>query len=384
MEICNHDLCTGCFACISVCPKNAIEKRIDEIGNEIPNINEDKCVSCGLCQKVCPNNQTVESNYPRECYAAWSKEKDDLLTCSSGGIATTIGRYVIEKCNGVVFGATFTEHLELEMKMATNKEELNLFKTSKYAHADTKDTFQKVKDQLIEGRMVLYVGTPCQIAGLKCFLHKDYENLVLIDIICHGTPPLQYLKEHAKFVSKNCDVSKATFRGEKDYALRLYNEDNKLVYEKDAYEDFYFRAFQCSMISRESCYSCQFAKTERVSDITIGDFWELDKSTLKEKYDGKVSVVLLNSEQGQKFYESIKDLVICEKRSIEEALKGNEQLKKPATKYSERKLFLSLYPEFGFEKAIRKTALKQEIVKLKRKRLRWKITGNIKSFLHKK
>ncbi len=382
MEICKLQQCTGCFACKAICPKNAIKVATDQYGSTFPQIDTEKCVKCNLCKKVCPNQIEKKFTYPETCFAAWSLNKADRESCASGGIATGLGRYIIEQ-GGVVFGASFLKEKELELvfSKAENMEELEKFKTSKYVQADTSNVYEKVKQELLQDRQVLFIGTPCQVAGVQGYLQKPYEKLLTVDIICHGVNPMQYLRQHAKTVCKTKQVSYPTFRGAKDYAMRFFNKKHELIYEKDAYEDYYFRAFLCSMMCRENCYVCPYARTERISDLTIGDFWGLDKQTLKESYNGKVSVILQNTEKGENLLSVCAEVLYMEERTVEEALKENEQLRKTASKYKDREIFLTHYPQLGFDGAMKKTCLKREIMQLKYKKTKWNIKRCLKRII---
>lgn len=362
MEICNPNSCTGCFACKASCPKNAIEKKIDQVGRTVPSIDSALCVECGLCQKVCPVNEKPQYYAPQKCYASWSQSETDRNTCASGGIATGLGRYMIEQ-GGVVFGTYFQkkEHLVLEFGMADTMDGLERFKTSKYVQADTADSYQNAKRQLEQGRLVLYVGTPCQIAGLKGFLRKEYENLITVDIICHGVPPVTYLREHQKNVCGGREAEIATFRGKDDYSMCFYEKSGKQIYKKPASQDYYFRAFLNGLSNRENCYECPYARKERVSDLTIGDFWGLDKSTLQHEYNGKVSVILVNTEKADRFLKQCEDKFYLEERAVEEAVRGNTQLRETAARYQDRDKFLQLYEKMGFVDAIKATCIKAEI-----------------------
>lgn len=379
MEICNHDLCTGCFACKSICPKGAIEKKTDRLGRTVPVVNEELCVNCGLCEKACPTVTPPTFREPKVCYAAWSKLEEDRNTCASGGISTGIGRYVIEQ-GGVVFGTYFkpNENLVLEFGMASSVEELERFKTSKYVQADTADSYEKAKEQLDNGKLVLYVGSPCQIAGLYGFLRKDYENLLTVDIICHGVPPIEYLRDYQKSVCKGKIAEYATFRGKDDFSMQFYSATNELLFKKEAKKDFYFKAFLDGLIYRENCYSCVYAQRNRVADFTIGDFWELDKSTLKVKYDGKVSVIFGNSKKSLLYIEKLSNRFYLEERTVVEAVNGNTQLREPATKHKDRELFVGNYSRDCFLETMKLTNMDAEMKQEQRKRKKQKLRGRIR------
>ena len=360
IQICEVQQCTGCFACKAICPKQAIIEVEDEYGKTIPQIDEEKCVGCGLCSKVCPVCKPREVRHPKKCYAAWTKWDQDRVNCASGGIATGIGRYFIEQ-GGVVFGSKFTgvDELKCEISMAATMEELEDFKSSKYVQVSTGNSYQKAKEQLELGIQVLYVGTPCQIAGLLNFLRKDYENLTTMDLICHGVPPMKYLQEYAKAVA-DCKVTRATFRGRNDFMICLYQDgetqkNDVSCYRQYCYKDYYYEAFLRGLIYRDNCYQCQYAKTQRVADITIGDFWGLDKDTLKHSYDGRISEVLIHTPQGEKIFSQCEKYFVYEERKLEEAVAGNEQLRSPSPIHPDCGIFKEKVREHGFVKAVKAT-----------------------------
>lgn len=357
--ICRPEKCTGCFACMNVCPKDAIICGVDQYGKTMPEICPDKCVECGLCTKVCPENYLAEKNFPLKCYAAWSKNEKERESCSSGGIATEFSRYIVEQ-NGVVYGAAFDKKLRVAHMAAETPGELDKFKGSKYVQSYTGMVYREIKEHLKNGKLVLFIGTPCQVAGLKNYLRDKYNNLLLIDLICHGTPPMEYLKEHIAKIAKNRKVTDITFRGKKNSRLTLYS-NSKVIYSVRNKQDYYFNAYYKGMISRSNCYQCQYAEPERCSDITIGDFWGLDRSSLINDYSGRISVVLINTENGRRFWENAKDKICFEVRPIEEAVKGNAQLNRPSVCHPERELFLQNYVSGNFNSAVRTPGLKKEM-----------------------
>lgn len=352
-QICELNKCTGCFACKNICPKGAIDVTQDLLGKTIPEIN-DNCIDCGLCVKICPVNKGLDLNYPIKCYATKSLDDSDK-DCSSGGIATAFSRYVVNN-NGYVYGAAFDNYELVAHKYIDSIDGLNDLKGSKYVQSYVGDTYKQVKEQL-KYKFVLYIGTPCQIAGLKSFLNKDYDNLITVDLICHGTPPVSYLKEHIKSLNIN-DYDNLSFRGKYDFKLCLY-DNNNLVYQKSNEDDFYFSSFFKGLTYRDNCYDCKYAGINRVSDITIGDFWGLDEKILNDNFNGKASVVLINSKKGMKFFENVKDKMIVIERNIDEAVKGNDQLRHPSPKHKLRHKFEDEYKANGFSKAIRKVYGKQ-------------------------
>ena len=212
------------------------------------------------------------------------------------------------------------------------------------------------------------IGLPCQIAGVKGYLKKEYENLFLIDLICHGVPPVAYFQEHLQKYSKT-GFQKIQFRSKGGFVLTLFDRSGQEIYAARARRDEYYYGFLQGLIYRENCYRCPYAAIKRVSDITIGDFWGLDKTTLKHDYDGPISVGLINTEKGRALFEQIKDSFICEERTLTEAVSGNDQLKSPMRPDEEdRKIFCEYYPKLGYDGAFRKTkAYKQTVRKEKLK-----------------
>lgn len=340
-DICNTDKCTGCLACMNICAKDAINITEDEYGRTIPHIDKNKCIGCNMCKKVCPVNNPVQLKKPKECYAIWTKNEEDREKCASGGISTGIARQFISN-KGVVFGAAFDNNLNLEIKMAETEDELIQFRGSKYVQCSTAYSYRQVKEQLASGKEVLYVGTPCQIAGLYAFLQKPQPKLYTIDIICHGTPPIKYLKQYCEQKFSEHKISRVSFRGENDYMFCAF-EGNNLIYKKQSYLDSYFYAFLKGVTFRENCYSCKYAGRERCSDLTIGDFWGINRNTLDNIYRGKISVLLQNTDKGKTLFNRIKDKFEYEKRTVEEAVKGNNQLQKPSPTHKDRKRFLKIY-----------------------------------------
>ena len=227
MEICEYNKCTGCAACVNICPKHCITMQKDQWGESHPVVDESLCIECGLCKKVCPNNSCVQFDYPSHCYASWITDTEKRKICASGGMATIMSEYIIKFKKGVVFGTKYDHDMEPITTYAETVEELEYFKGSKYVQSTIgPDTFRKVKEFLKKGRYVLYVGTPCQIAGLKGYLQKDYDKLITVDLICHGVCPSDYLKSELEHLCQKHRINKkdivdVRFRGNDDNNYRL-------------------------------------------------------------------------------------------------------------------------------------------------------------------
>ena len=338
---------------MNICPKNAITVSYDENSKTIPKIDEEKCIKCGLCKKVCPEINNIKGHRLLRCFAAVSKDETDRKECASGGIAFGLSNYVL-KNGGVVFGAGFGKNAEVAHICADDYKKLETLKGSKYVQSSIGFSYREAKKKLDEGILVLFTGTPCQIAGLYAYLGGDREKLITIEIICHGVPPQKYLEEYLEEAGVNKEKTHISFRGIYDFVLTVYNKEN-VIYQKSCDTDLYFIAFLNSIIYRDNCYKCRYANDyNRAADITIGDFWELGKCGISEKYGGRISVVLTNTEKGLNFWN--KNDFIFEERTVSEAVKGNDQLVHPPIKSSDVELFAENYKKYGFIRSIKKTS----------------------------
>jgi len=365
MQICESKNCTGCFACMNACPQDAISVVLDLYGQTVPYIDAEKCISCGLCQKICPMNHEPALQLAERAIAAWSKNDQDVSLSSSGGAAAVISRTILQQ-GGVVFGASCynakTRHICIQ-----SVDSIDLLRGSKYVQSEIGQVYREAKAKLQAQQPVLFIGTPCQVAGLKSYLHKDYEKLVTVDLICHGTPPHKYLEQHLNHLVGEKKWDSYSFRGKLNYHLVVYHK-HQIIYQQQQWQDEFFSAFSDKLIFRDSCYSCRFARPERVSDITVGDFWGIERSTLKHPYTGRISLVLPNTEKGGFFFEQCKDALIWEERSLKEAMnEAQGSLLHPSVPHKERDIFLQLYPSIGFERAIQKTQLGKQVVRNRRK-----------------
>ena len=347
--------CCGCGGCANICPKNAITMKEDNAGYIFPCVDENLCVECGRCIDVCVfTEKGVGANENAKVYAAVYKEREVLLQSSSGGIFTPLATAVLNK-GGAVFGAAWSEDFTLKHIPAENEEELNKLRGSKYVQSSTGGTFRQVKKMLAEGRYVCYSGTPCQIAGLKAFLGKEYENLLTVDLVCHGVPSMKMLSDDIEYVSgkKISDIKDIKFR-DKNYGWgvkgSLKTADSTIKY--NAGTSPYYFYFLKGEVYRESCYNCRFPAENRQGDITLGDYWGIRQELIAKlgniNADEGISCVLVNSEKGQKWLEEIKgkiSFVPTERASVE---KRNAQLTKPSTPLPEHETLLNEYIDTGY------------------------------------
>ena len=305
----NHldkQFCTGCASCANICPVGAIEMRENDEGFLYPHINN-KCTNCGLCSSHCPAlNNTLPKIVNKESYAVMAT--DDLRKKgSSGGVFPIIAEHVINN-NGVVYGAAFEDDFKkVTLQRATTVEELNKLYKSKYVQSETLTIFKSVKADLEKGKMVLFSACPCQVDGLKTFLGKDYNNLYLIDILCHGAPsPLAYRKFLEMINQGKKKITHVDFRDKsRGWGTNITVKFEDGTEHTEPGNGEYMRSFLSGFSMREGCFSCKYANPKRVGDITLGDFWgvwDIDK----ELNDGKgTSIVLCNNKKGKKLLDLI-------------------------------------------------------------------------------
>lgn len=338
--ICDYKDCTGCGLCAARCPKQCIEMKPGFLGHLYPEIDQDKCIDCKLCQKGCPSLQDIESSYPKKAFAAWSKDEEDYVTSTSGGAASVLSQYVISK-GGVVYGCSVLPNIQMAHIRVDNLEALHLLKGSKYVQSQIKSIIPKLRKDVKDGLLVLFIGTPCQVAAIKQLYKITPDNLYLVDIICHGTPSNKFLKDYIQKDLK-IDVARVTnvkFRLPDAFSLCVFEKD-KLLYKSNnlwthRYEDLYYNTFIDGFTYRDSCFSCHYAKPERISDITIGDFWglgnEVSDKEIPEHKNG-VSCVLPITEKGIQLVKAICHSLNIYERPVTEAINGNDQLRHPKSK----------------------------------------------------
>lgn len=349
----NKSECCGCTACKAICPKEAIAMVDDEEGFLYPKINYDKCIECGMCKKVCAFNEkySVEDNinYP-EMYAVKHKVDNDRLTSRSGGMFVALSDFIL-KNNGVIYGATFDEEFNVLHKRVLTKSDRNKLKGSKYVQSYIEDVFSYVKQDLLKEKYVLFVGTPCQTSGLKSYLKNiDNSKFFVCDIICHGVPSPLIWKDNLKFIEQKYKgkIVSANFR-DKSYGwhthIESYNLNNR---NKKVKAEYFSNLFRKNIILRPCCEKCKFTNLKRPSDITLGDFWGINKVLPNYKNDDKgISLVLVNTKKGINWFNEVKNDIYYEKVDISNNLQPN--LKEPSKPVIDRNKFWNDYKNNGYE-----------------------------------
>lgn len=378
-EITKKNNCFGCTACANICPKHAISMEYDENGFKYPKVDKDKCINCGLCKRICPANNEVKKNDNICVYAAKNKNDNIRRKSTSGGLFTAISNYVLEK-KGVVYGSIMNNDFKVVYLRAESKKDIDNMRGSKYVQSDLKETFSSIKKDLEKNLMVLFVGTPCYVQGLKSYLRKEYDNLILCDIVCHGVPSPLIFDEHVNFINKMGKLKKYTFR-DKEIGWRGTNvtieydtkkESNTVV--SDIFSNLYFDGY----ISRICCSKCKYTSINRVSDITIGDFWEIEKSHNDFNDEKGINLVLINTLKGKKVFENIKDELEYIESSIDKCIQP--QLKYPSKENKNKKQFWNDYEKKGFMYVAKKYTTYGKINSVK-KRIKKLVPNKIKQII---
>ncbi len=357
--------CTGCTACYNICPFNAIEMKENEEGFLEPKIILDKCTQCGLCKKTCPVlNEEIKNNQCIEAHAAINKNKNVQETSSSGGIFSILSEYIINKLNGIIYGA-YLDGSKVSHIRIDNIKDLEKLKGSKYLQSNLSDTFKKVKQDLENNEEVLFSGTPCQIAGLKSYLKKDYNNLLTVSVICHGIPSPLIFEKYLNTLGQN--IKDYNFRdkraGWENYKISYKIADEKFLINPQ--EDLFMKSFQKDLDLRYCCYNCKFKYDgKNCADIILGDYWGIYNEH-KEFFDEKgVSAIILESEKGIKMFNEIKQNTKFINTEIEKIIKGNPSLISSAPLTMPRIKFFKTLKKNTLIDTIEKHYLEKEILDL--------------------
>lgn len=335
IEITNKADCCGCEACVQVCPKRCISFVEDAEGFRYPSVNTDLCVNCSLCEKVCPVINQNNKKEPLEVFAAKNKNEQDLLLSSSGGIFLILANRILKE-GGVVFGARFDEQWNVVHSYSETEEGVRAFMGSKYVQSRIGSSYMEVRDFLLKGRKVLYSGTSCQIAGLKRFLQRDFDNLLTIDMICHGVPSPKVWRRYLTEISQDNkgSIKSISFRDKqinwKNFSFTLHFAETSTDRNQSAFslthmhkEDPYMRLFLRNLILRPSCYKCPAKQGKSWSDLTIADFWGIEKFYPNFDDERGVGLLMVNSEKGRNAIDLAEDAMLMKEVSLSEATECN-------------------------------------------------------------
>ena len=370
--------CCGCTACASICAHDAITMKPDALGFLYPEVDSTKCVECGLCDKVCAFNDNYDRslNLPQpEAYGARHKDMKEVETSRSGAAFVAISDWILAH-GGVVYGAGYTDHFRVVHKRATNKEERDEFKGSKYVQSDLTGVFRQVKQDLKDGLIALFSGTPCQTAGLNSYIGKKLrENLYLVDIVCHGVPGPYIWRDYIKYLEEKQgdEIVWVNFRDKQKFGWRAHRESYKFRNGGGimTFTDLFYK----HIMFRYSCGNCHYTNLQRPSDITLADFWHSENNDPSLNADNKgISLILANTEKGRKLLEQVQgDFSTFQSVDVHKSMQ--RALLSPFPSHPDRMGFETDYIRKGFKYTYKKYAtptLKERIVK-KIKRLKNKI-----------
>lgn len=376
-SICHPTDCTACKACINVCRLNCIEMIKDRYGVSKYKIDSNKCVDCGMCRQVCP----VLHNYkyePKRAYVAWSKDKETHTKSASGGIAAEIYKFLLKK-NYSLVGTKWSDDFKVKLCIGTGLNDILEFQNSKYTYSDSSYIYKSVLEEIQNGKKILFIGLPCQTAAMGNILKSKNvrDRCVLVDLVCHGIPPEEYLQQHIKALENKKSKKAKTIifrdpeKGTENYCFSLFGIDGERFYAKRVKRnDVYHVGYHRALIYRENCYHCKFTTNQRCGDLTLADYSGLGTGGVVDFIHGRqLSCVLCNTEKGEALISQLvsEDIIEAHERPLSEELEHERQLNDPSIPHVNRDDFLKQYErtedfEYSAYIALRKEIFKNELI----------------------
>lgn len=359
VEICNREKCCGCGACSNICPQNAIDMKYNNHGFLIPVINKKKCIECKLCQKVCPINSEISKGENNYVFAAKAKNTNVRFNSQSGGAFAVLARKIILN-DGIVYGAVYRDK-KVFYSRAKNMLELEHLKKSKYVQADLSGIFHKIENDLKNGKSVLFSGTPCYVAAISTYLRFkkiNMNNFITIDLVCYGVPSPGIFKEYLELEEKtaNKEIKNFVFRDKKWSLKEKYSKITWKDEEKETIVNGFLRLFSSKLAVRNSCCNCKFSNSQRISDITIGDYWGIEK--IKPDFDDNrgVSVIICHTSKGKNLFKNVKNDFNLYQTSFEDAIRNNPALRMSLGLVKNQDVFWKDYEQQGLLYVMKKYA----------------------------
>lgn len=348
-----QNVCTGCALCECVCPVKAIQIREGFCGYCYPEIDTHKCIDCNKCNKFCPVQKNHISTQTKKIFAGYTKNKDDLLNRTSGGVATELAILYLES-GGIVYGVAYSENFKNAKHVRVNNvEDLKKIVGTKYVQADMQDIFIPIKNDIDMGYKVLFIGLPCEIAAIKSYLNNETKNILFCELVCHGPASKKTLREYVAFLEKlnHSELKDLNVRYKKNgwkmpYLRAIFSNDK--IYSKAFYSTEYGEAFYLQ--GRESCYNCKFKGINSEADITLGDFWGVKESDEIYNQNG-VSICLCHTDRSIDVLFKLKNLVLHEV-TYDYALSENDDIIKPRKKHYKTQIFSDIYNKNGLIKSL--------------------------------
>lgn len=351
-------MCTGCYACQNVCPKNCIKLQENEEGFRVPIVDEEACIDCGLCEKVCPIDQKRKTNdFVPKAYACYVLDYAERAASVTAGVCFAVGKTVIAR-GGVVYGAVGSMVKGVKHTRCITEDELKETRGSKYLQSEIGFCYKEAENDLKEGKMVLFTGTPCQIAGLYGYLRgKSYSNLFTIDLICHGVPSAKAFRMSEAEIEKREGKEIEDFYRDKSqgwaptYFSHLFKDGT--VQTQIGTRDSFNHGFITNILTRRSCQKCKYANIKRVADLTVGDFFDKKMRADFDPDNKGLSLVTVNSGKGEALFHMIQNRLFWKEQPIEEVSVSSEHLARSPKANVYRRTFFYLLEKYGFRKAIR-------------------------------
>lgn len=357
-KITNSSLCCGCGACMNICVQSAIVLKENSEGFKYPVINREKCIDCNVCRKICPANKRIENMNKPDVFAARTKDKIKVLSSSSGGIFGEIAEECIKK-GGAVYGVIIDTDFNVRHSCATSLEDAELFKGSKYVQSELGSVYKEVKEMLVSNRYVVFSGTPCQVNGLKNYLGTEYDTLITVDFVCHGVPSPLVFKKYIELKQREfrSPLREIKFRDKKTgwskYCVTFSSSDEET--SEIFYENPYMYGFLHNIFLRESCYNCVYKGKFSQADLTLADYWGAEGKLVDTNSDNGLSLVFVNTDKGQKWFDIIRSNIDYEKKYKEDVIKvHNKHYEESSIMSKNRHKFWKVFIDKGMKRALHK------------------------------
>ncbi len=336
--------CCGCGACVNICPRDAISMQLDEYGFAYPHIDQASCLECNLCFRACEKVNKNEGNMPLKAFAASHRNKQILQTSSSGGVFSALAEYFVNN-GGAVCGCVFDAELNA-VHICTEKEtDLLRIRKSKYVQSDVGLIYRDIQKRLKQGQLVLFTGTPCQVAALYAVVGRSYENLTTVDLICHGVPSQRLFDKFIRYLEKRYKTQIVSFDfrskrfGWPRFTMEFTNSHQRTI-NIGKEREFYIPSFTGGNIIRQSCLSCKYACANRIGDITIGDLWGYEQLNLSFNTLGGTSLFTINTPNSAKWLDVLLEKLTCEEIDYTLAVQKNTCLRHPTPEGKKRDLYM--------------------------------------------